>query len=90
MIKIESKNGEIEAYGSLPSERVKCMGYKETKVIWLSAETMMLCNADILISEDIALALDSIPEIIRQARIDQLVDECSAWIKKRQRGGLYL
>lgn len=80
---------ELKISRELPPERVKCEGYKETKVIWLSDEIMMLSNNEVPINDDIAEALDLIPELVRRSRIDQLVDKCSAWIKKRQEKSLY-
>lgn len=78
---------EIEVSGKLPSERVKCGGYKETKVIWLSAEIMMFSNNEVPINEDIAEALDLIPELFRRSRIDQLVDKCSEGQRHRRHNG---
>lgn len=80
---------EIEVSRELPSEHVKRMGYKETKVIWLSAEIMMFSNNEVPINEDIALALDLIPELVRQARVDRNIDELLVWMKKRQEKSLY-
>lgn len=81
---IELSCNEIEQRRiSVPAPNRPHAGYMETKVIWLSADVMILNNNDVPINEDIAVALELIPELIRQARIDRYVDECSAWMRNR-------
>lgn len=75
---------EIEQREILPpSPNRPHAGYKETKVIWLSAGVMMLSNDDIPINEDISLALDIIPELVRCAKVDRWVEECTEWMRHR-------
>ncbi len=75
---------KIERCGTLPPTVINPHdGYKETKVMWLSAEVRVLSNNDIPLNEDIALALDSIQETVRRARIDRLVEEYAEWMHRR-------
>ncbi len=81
---IELSCNEIEPCEILPpSARAHHVGYKETKVIWLSAGVMVLNNNDVPIDEDIAAALEIIPELVRCAKVDRWVEECAEWMRRR-------
>lgn len=58
-------------------------GYKETTVTWLNPKCQVISNSDIPIVGDIAVALGMIPELVKRARIDRLVDECAKWLLRR-------
>ncbi|MCM1225970.1 MAG: hypothetical protein NC320_00920 [Clostridium sp.] len=68
-------NNEIERYGMcLPEVKKICNGYKETEIIRLSARTTWLSNNDIPISENIAVALNAIAQLMHNAEVDRIMD----------------
>lgn len=75
---------EVELRGTLPpSMNRPCVGYKETKVMWLSANVMLFSNSDVPITDDIKAALELIPELARRDRVDHLIEECAEWMRKK-------
>ena len=81
---IEAKRNEIERFGVVPPEIPgEREGYKETKVMWLSAGVMVLSNNDIPINEDIAAALELIPELVRRAKVDRSVEEYAERMRRK-------
>lgn len=81
----EIKHAALDIMSGLSFEELKSnAGYKETLVTWLNPDCQIISNDDIPISEDIALALDLIQEMVRRARVDRSVDELSVWMRQRQ------
>lgn len=81
---IETNFNEIGQLGILPPEVLaECGGYKETKVMWLSADVMVLSNNDIPVNEDISAALDLIQETVRRAKVDRSVEEYTERMRKK-------
>ena len=84
MESIEAKRNEIERYGVLPPEVFgERVGYKETKVMWLSAGVMVLSNDEVPINEDIVKALDMISELVRRAKVDRSVEEYAERMRRK-------
>ena len=81
---IETNINEIEQLGVLPPEiSEECEGYKETKVMWLSAGVMVLSNDEVPINEDIVKALDMISELVRRAKVDRSVEEYAERMRRK-------